>query len=67
MAVFVAEGLPTHMARQLASGQWTSKLGKSVDIEHELHALAGERYGEVVRVLARPVAPSSSPRATLSG
>jgi hypothetical protein len=31
-----ADGSPTHAARQLANGRWTSKLGKAEDIEHEL-------------------------------
>jgi hypothetical protein len=35
-------GVPTHAARQLPSGLWTSKLGEWEDIEHELHALAGD-------------------------
>jgi hypothetical protein len=28
-------GTPTHAARQLPNGQWTSKLGKDIDIEHD--------------------------------
>jgi hypothetical protein len=54
-----ADGRPTHMARQLPDGQWTSKLGEQVDLEHELHALAGDLYGAVVRILrrARPASP----------
>jgi hypothetical protein len=50
-----AAGKPTHAARQLPSGAWTSKLGIAVDIEHELHALEGEFYGEVVLILRRPL------------
>jgi len=45
---------PTHAARQLPSGKWTSKLGQKQDIEHELHALAGDVYGRVVRIYRRP-------------
>lgn len=30
-----ASGTPTHMARQLRSGGWTSKLGDLQDVEHE--------------------------------
>jgi hypothetical protein len=48
-----ADGRPTHMARQLSEGRWTSKLGEQVDIEHELHSLAGDLYGAVVRILRR--------------
>lgn len=39
--------MPTHAARQLRSGNWTSKLGKSHDIEHSLMCLEGQRYGSV--------------------
>ena len=42
-----AHEVPTHAARQLSSGLWTSKLGRAEDIEHELHALEGEIYGAV--------------------
>lgn len=49
-------GAPTHAARQLSSGRWTSKLGRSVDIEHELNALEGDVYGRVAEFLKRPVA-----------
>jgi hypothetical protein len=34
-------GVPTHAARQLANGRWTSKIGKLEDIEHDLHDLEG--------------------------
>ena len=47
-------GTPTHAARQLPSGRWTSKLGQAVDIEHELRALEGEIYGDVASILKRP-------------
>jgi hypothetical protein len=53
-----ADGLPTHAARQLPDGRWTSKLGRSEDIEHDLHALAGDIYGSVVLILKRPVPPT---------
>ncbi|MBX9638846.1 MAG: hypothetical protein K2X97_03660 [Mycobacteriaceae bacterium] len=48
-------GKPTHAARQLPDGWWASKLGPSIDIEHELHALDGPKYGAVGVILARPV------------
>ncbi len=39
VAIFVdTKGIPTHAARQLPSGRWTSKLGRNVDVEHELSA-----------------------------
>ena len=48
----------THVARQLADGGWTSKLGQSVQIEHAtLDALTGEAYGVVAQILKRPRLP----------
>ncbi len=56
IAVFADEqGRPTHAARQLSSGRWSSKLGKREDIEHELHDLEGALYGLVVLVMNRQV------------
>jgi hypothetical protein len=47
-------GVPTHMARQLPSGSWTSKLGRLEDIEHkDVEALNGDAYGAPVRFLKR--------------
>lgn len=38
IAIFVdSKGEPTHAARQLPNGKWTSKLGRLEDVEHELH------------------------------
>jgi hypothetical protein len=49
-------GLPTHMARQLPSGVWTSKLGDLHDIEHPaVEEVCGRHYGRVERYLRRPV------------
>lgn len=57
----------THVARQLPSGQWTSKLGRDCDIEHELEALVATRspmssyrYGRVVAYMQRPRPEESS-------
>jgi hypothetical protein len=47
------EGRPTHAARQLTSGRWSSKLGKREDIEHVLRDLEGELYGAVVLIMKR--------------
>jgi len=49
-----ALGVPTHAARQLPTGLWTSKLGRGEDIEHSLHDLEGHLYGAVVLVMKRP-------------
>lgn len=53
IALFAKDNLPTHVARQLANGHWTSKLGMREDIEHDLHAIGGEAYGAVAVVLKR--------------
>lgn len=55
VAIYVgSDGRPLHMARQLESGTWTSKLGSCVDIEHEsLHGLEGQQYGHVAQILKR--------------
>ena len=39
-------GKPTHAARQLLDGRWTSKLGRSHDISHLLEGLKGKLYGK---------------------
>lgn len=54
-----ADSIPTHAARQLPNGRWTSKLGFLEDIEHDLHDVAGEAYGTVVVLLKRPMLPAS--------
>jgi hypothetical protein len=46
-------GTPTHVARQLPSGLWTSKLGTVQDIEHDLRAIVGAEYGKVIQVFQR--------------
>ncbi|NEP62691.1 MAG: hypothetical protein F6K31_38190 [Symploca sp. SIO2G7] len=48
------DGEPTHAARQLPAGKWTSKLGRWEDIEHELDGLSSEMYGSVKQILKRP-------------
>ena len=50
-----ANGVPTHAARQLDSGRWTSKLGSHVDIEHATpEALNGPDYGAPAIFMRRP-------------
>ena len=52
-------GTPTHAARQLASGRWTSKLGEWEDIEHHTPDVLESRspdelgYGSVTIYLSR--------------
>jgi hypothetical protein len=61
IAVFTKPaGTPTHAARQLPSGTWTSKLGDEEDIEHELRGVEGARYGSVRQFMKRPKTVESS-------
>jgi hypothetical protein len=53
IALYAKWNQPTHAARQLRSGQWTSKCGRNVDIEHKLRELEGEKYGHVVMYFRR--------------
>ncbi len=54
IALYTADSIPTHAARQLANGWWTSKLGPSFDIEHaNLEAVGGGVYGASVVILSR--------------
>lgn len=56
VAIFADDqGTPTHAARQLPTGKWSSKLGKLEDIEHDLLALVGVEYGSVAVVMRRRV------------
>jgi len=44
----------THAARQVASGQWTSKLGHHQDIEHASpECLVGHEFGQVACIMKR--------------
>jgi hypothetical protein len=46
---------PTHAAKQLPNGNWTSKLGDYEDIEHfTLDAVDGPAYGTAVCYMRRP-------------
>lgn len=47
-------GRPTHAARQLPDGSWTSKLGQAYDISHELEGLRGAKYGHPAIYMRRP-------------
>jgi hypothetical protein len=53
LAFYARDGKPTHAARQLSDGSWTSKLGKHVDISHTLRGVEGPVYGQVVGFMKR--------------
>jgi hypothetical protein len=63
IAIYVEADIPTHAARQLEDGCWTSKLGDWEDIRHRtLEALEtgdddthqGLAYGKVAVIMGRP-------------
>jgi hypothetical protein len=50
--------LYSHAARQLPNGKWSSKLGRSEDIEHDTpDDVAGGLYGEVHQYMKRATPP----------
>ena len=59
VALFAQSGAPKHASIQIAagrnSGKWSSKLGKNIDVLHELHGASGPCYGTVVLVLRRRI------------
>jgi hypothetical protein len=55
VAIYTRFHVPQHAAKQLPSGQWSSKLGDHKDISHALYGLEGEIYGAVERVMRRPL------------
>ena len=57
IALYVdAQGNPTHVARLLPNGKWTSKCGHLEDIEHELTELSGPplSYGNIACCMKKP-------------
>ena len=51
-----SDGVPTHAARQLENGSWTTKFGDYEDIEHiSLSCIRGPLYGKAVAYLKRPL------------
>ena len=58
VAIYVDErtGEVTHMARQLASGRWTSKLGRSFDVEHgKADVFRNSDYGRPGLYMKKPL------------
>ena len=55
IAIYELNSEVTHIARQLTTGQWTSKIGYLEDIEHASPAeLEESDYGKVVEYMRRP-------------
>lgn len=57
VAIYALGDDPTHAARQLPGGRWSSKLGQLEDIEHEFRGLEGARYGVVAAIFRRRKEP----------
>ena len=56
VAIYLLNGIPTHAARQLPTGKWTSKLGISIDIEHDSpDVLNGPQYGTASIFMKRKI------------
>lgn len=47
------EGIPTHAARQLPNGYWTSKLGPQYDVAHTINSMENGEYGNVCVFMMR--------------
>jgi hypothetical protein len=54
VAIYIRNGLVTHVARQLPNGVWTSKMAQGPDAEHPTpETLCGDGYGLVSRYMRR--------------
>ena len=53
VTIYAKDGIPTHAARQLNNGKWTSKLGKAEDVEHDGLMLPILSYGQPILFLRR--------------
>jgi hypothetical protein len=54
IAIFAKQAVPTHAARQLETGAWSSKLGPSEDVSHNLEGVENPIYGSVAFFMQRP-------------
>jgi len=55
IAIYVTgEGFPEHVARQVSSGKWSSKMGRGCDMEHStLEDIEGEIVGKAEVIMKR--------------
>ena len=53
IAIFHKNKIPTHAARQIGNGIWTSKLGEWFDISHEIKGVSGSSYGDIAFFMER--------------
>lgn len=54
IAIYHLNNQPTHAARQLEDGLWSSKLGNSFDISHTEGCLNGANYGQIAFFMRKP-------------
>ncbi len=54
VALYTLNNEPTHAARLLENGTWTSKLGPGIDLGHSLECLNGPEYGSLFKVYRKP-------------
>lgn len=47
IAIYQKNNIPTHAARQLENGLWTSKLGEHFDVTHSISSMSDGFYGNV--------------------
>ena len=56
IVIYMLNGEPTHAARQLDNGLWTSKLGPWEDIRHNTTKAVEEYiYGKAIQYMKRPI------------
>lgn len=54
VAIYLKGSAPEHMARQLDSGEWSSKCGELEDLTHRLEVLECAHYGRASVFMKRP-------------
>lgn len=55
IVIFTKNNIPTHAAKQLASGLWASKLGPAFDIIHDLDGMEGDEYGKATQFMKKKI------------
>jgi hypothetical protein len=55
VAIFEKNNTPTHAAKQLPDGLWSSKLGPFFDATHTLNCTDGGEYGQATVFMRRPL------------
>lgn len=53
IVIYTNGGIPTHAAKQLENGIWSSKLGPMEDVSHTLDSMANGLYGNVSQFMKR--------------